>query len=1269
MKTKLFIIFFSLGLLCSTGTAQTLSRRLEGFRIGRIDYTATDSIYFIGFEGAIYQAENGQLPVYSERLDWDPLWQNPEVRLTKMIFDRFDELSQERIPDLENIGDAITVTSRIAYEKKKPGLSFSFVPIRKDPLLGGFEKLVSFEIEITTNPLSAFVRQANHRVYSPSSLMADGAWYKIAIKETGMYRITSQQLSEMGIPVSSIDPRNVRLFGYGGRMLPENSGDSRYDDMLENSIYVSGEEDGRFDPQDYILFYGEGPVTWKYNYYSENFEHTSHLYADESYYFITCDLGPGKRISPVESITEPATDQVNSFNDYASHEVDNVNLIKSGREWLGEVFDVVTEYPFLFEFANIDKSTPVKIETSLVARSTVSSSFRVQAADEVRVVSISPVLSSYNSLYARGAVTTMEFLPSMPQVNITLKYTKTTAASVGWLNYLEVNARRMLQFTGDQLLFRDARSSGPGKIAEFTLSNASAAVTVWDVTNRADVRAVQPKMSGSDLVFRLRTDSIREFVAFSGNVFPAVSFIQKVDNQDLHSTGTYDYIIIAPEVFLEPAERLAQFHRDHNGLSAVVVPLARVYNEFSSGMQDITAIRDFVKMIYDRAGEGNGPKYLLLFGDGSYDNKDRLSGNTNLIPTYQSVESFSPVISYVTDDYFGCLDDGEGTGENDMLDIGVGRLPVATLNEANVAVDKIIHYAASSSKVMGDWRNVVCFVADDEDSNIHIDDADNLADYLDTTYPVLNVTKIYLDSYVQASTPGGQRYPDVNQAINDQVGKGALIVNYTGHGGEVGWAHERVLELADINSWTNYDRMPVFVTATCEFSRFDDPGRTSAGEWVFLNPGGGGLALFTTTRATFGSPNYTLNKSFYVYAFQKIQGRFPTMGDIILYSKRQSGSDNNGRKFVLLGDPAQRLAYPEYTIVATAINSVPTGSQPDTIHALSSVTVTGEVRETSGKIATGFNGTLNTTVFDKSQTVQTLANDGGNPYGYAIQKSILYKGKSEVMNGEFSLTFIVPKDIAYRYDFGKISFYAEDGTVDANGHYNNLIIGGFDDQATDDLTGPTINLFMNNVYFRDGGITDENPVLLALVTDESGINTVGNGIGHDIIAVMDENNDELKVLNDYYRADLNTYQSGVITYPYFNLPEGKHQIRLKVWDAFNNSSEAIIHFVVKNGENMTLEDPLNYPNPFSDKTWFTYELNHHSEKMEVDILIFNTIGQMVRSISRVVYANGYRPEPIEWDGRDQNGALLCGGLYVYRIRVRAENGATSENSNKLVIIR
>lgn len=1269
MKQKLLfiVLWLASGLLPYMIHAQ--QRQLEGFGLRKIIYPGGDSVTLIGFQGANYRESTGELPVYAERLEWNTQWSNPEVRLTNMIFETLEGADASRIPDLSGIGDEISVATTIAYEKKEPFLTFSFIPIRQNILLGIFEALVSFDIEIVSQPLPFSSTRSASRTYRSSSLMASGEWYKLAVHQTGIHQITYGQLQEMGINVASIDPRNIRVFGYGGKMLPENSGEPRYDDMMENAIFVYGEQDGRMDPQDYILFYGQGPVTWKYNPLKQAFEHTNHLYSDEIYYFLTTDLGTGKRMEPLANTTAEATDLVTTFSDYASHEVDQVNLIKSGRIWLGEVFDVVTEYHFPFEFPNIDRNTPVRVKTQLAARSTINSSFRIQAGSEVQIASITAVSSNYNSQYARETTNTFEFLPESSQVNVSIKYNKTTSVSSGWLNYLEINARRLLRLTGDQMAFRDAISAGPGHVAEFVLSDASPPVFIWDVTNPVNALQVVAKSEGADLIFRVYSDSIREFIAFNGNSFLQATFIEKLANQNLHAIGPVDYIIITPEVFLEQANRLAGFHAENNGLSTVVVNLHQIYNEFSSGVQDITAIRDFVKMIYDRAATGEEPRYLLLFGDGSYDNRDRLDGNTNMIPTYQSYESYHPITSYVTDDYFGLLDDGEGTSENDMLDIGVGRLPVVTYEEAVVAIDKIIHYATPSSDVMGDWRNVVTFVADDEDSNIHFIQAENLAKYVDSVYTEYNVNKIYLDSYTQVSTPGGQRYPEVNNAINEQVEKGSLIINYTGHGGEVGWAHERVLELSDINSWTNFDQMPVFVTATCEFSRFDDPARTSAGEYVFLNPAGGGLALFTTTRATFGSPNYNLNKSFYTYAFRKIQGSFPTMGDIILNSKRQSGSDNNGRKFILLGDPAQRLAYPEMEVVTTSINSLPMGSEPDTIRALSTVSIQGEIQDTDGLKMTGFNGTIHTTIFDKAQTIVTQGNDGGNTIPFKLQKSILYKGKTTVTNGSFELSFIVPKDIAYNYDHGKMSFYAENGTLDANGYNNDIIIGGFDKTVAPDVTGPVIRLFMNNEYFRDGGITDENPVLLAHVEDESGINTVGNGIGHDIVAVLDNNTDDLKVLNDFYQADLNTYKSGVIAYPYVNLSPGPHQIRLKVWDAFNNSSEAEIHFIVKDSGEMVMEDLQNYPNPFNERTWFTYELNQYGQEMEAEIMIFNTSGQLVYSRIGKMDGNGFRPEPIEWDGRDQNGNLLKRGLYIYRIRVSLSGGKATEKSSKLIIIR
>jgi hypothetical protein len=1270
VKFAIILLLFLQTFICSKAQDAESRTDILWKDIFSYKFSDLDSVPVLMFEGANYFEETGTLPVYFKRVPLEKAGSGYKVLLKNLIFEDLPEADASLWPELANLKDFISVNTTVSYERRNPFLKFSFVPIRKNGFLGNYEKLVSFTVEIIPVPgqeNGSEVRTV--RSYAQASVLSSGNWYRMAVQNTGIHIISYQQLSAMGINPAAIDPRNIRIYGNGGGMLPENTSVARYDDLAENTIQVVGEEDGRFDSGDYILFYGESPVSWTYNPLKQQFEHTNHLYSDRTYYFLTADLGPGKRISPEENTTSQITDQVSSFNDFATHELDQVNLIKSGRQWFGELFDMITEYTVPFEFPNIDQNSTVYLKAGLVARSTAVSSFTVNADGHVVTTSVTSISTSYNSQYAKKAVAVNEFLPSGPAVNVKVRYNKSTSSSIGWLDFIELNVRRHLIMSGDQMSFRDVQSIGNGKVSEFTVGNGAGDVKIWEVTDPVNVRLVDATLSGGNLVYRLATDILREFIAFNGKSYYSPEFTESVVNQNLHGLGQTDLIIVSHPLFLEQARALGQHHADLDGLRFIVVTPQEIYNEFSSGAQDISAIRDFVKMFYDRSPSGNEPRYLLLFGDGSYDNMNRMPSNTNFIPTYQSDESLYPVASYVTDDYYGFLDDGEGTNESDMLDIGVGRLPVASIEEAQAAVDKIFHYSIPSDKVMGDWRNNVCFIADDEDSNIHFIQAEGMANYVDTAYPDYNVNKIYLDSYKQISTPGGERYPDVNKAINDQVEQGTLIINYTGHGGEVGWAHERILEISDINNWRNFDNMPVFVTATCEFSRFDDPGRVSAGEYVFLNPHGGGLALFTTSRATFGTPNYNLNKSFYTFAFNKIDGNFPTMGDIIMLSKRESGSDNNGRKFVLLGDPAQRLAYPRENIITSTVNYRAVSSEPDTLCALSEVIITGMITDDQGRMISDFNGTIHTSVFDKPLVISTLANDGDQPRTFEIRKSLLYKGKTTVTDGEFSLNFIVPKDIAYKYGNGKISYYAENGITDANGYNDNIIIGGFNKNITLDQIGPEIKLFMNDEYFHDGGMTNENPVLLAIVDDESGINTVGNGIGHDITAILDDKNEDIKVLNDFYESDLNTYKSGSVRYPFFGLSEGHHQIKFKIWDVFNNSSEETINFVVRGSDSFTIGDMINYPNPFRDYTNFSFEHNNADQILDVTIDIFSITGQRVKTIRSSGYAEGYRIAPIRWDGTDDNGFRLRAGIYLYRTEIRSNGGEYAEKSAKLVIYR
>jgi len=626
--------------------------------------------------------------------------------------------------------------------------------------------------------------------------------------------------------------------------------------------------------------------------------------------------------------------------------------------------------------------------------------------------------------------------------------------------------------------------------------------------------------------------------------------------------------------------------------------------------------------------------------------------------------------SLVSDDYYGLLDAAEGTWSGiELVDIAIGRLPVKTQEEANNVVNKILNYNTNSS--MKEWRNNLVFIGDDEDGNLHMRQSDQLATMVDTGYKDFNVNKIFFDAFTQESTPGGTRYPDVTKAINKAVESGSLVVNYTGHGGEVGWAHERVLTVKEVNSWENTSEsgFPLFVTATCEFSRFDDPARTTAGELVLLNPGGG-IGLLTTVRLVYASPNFELNKTFYEELFLPVNGVMPTMGELFMSIKNNSSNigDRNNRNFTLLGDPALRLAYPIHDVKTTKINGSSI-SLSDTIKSLGKVTISGEVQDDNGIKLTGFNGVIFPIVFDKTKQVNTLNNDGNGVFTFDLQTSKLFKGKVSVVNGDFSYTFVVPKDISYNYGQGKLSYYAENQNEDANGFYTDFYIGGTAaDYEVDDI-GPEVALFMNDENFVFGGMTDDSPILLANITDIHGINMVGNGIGHDIVAVLDGNTDESFILNDFYEADLNSYQAGKIVFPLSDLKEGRHSLKLKVWDVYNNSSEATIEFVVVNTRDIQLERVYNYPNPFTTYTEFWFEHNQPGKQLFAQVQIFTVSGKLVKTLEQHILNEGYRSTSITWDGLDQYGDRIGRGVYVYRLKVRTENFSVAEKYQKLVILR
>lgn len=1241
------------------------------------------SITYFYFKGAIYNDNN--LPLFNDffNVESENIVINTEIK--NAIYKELNTDEIKNIEHLEDILPEIKINTRISVEKKIPFGVILFVPLRKNEKSGKIEKLISADLISSLKTIHD--KTTATTFYASNSILATGNWYKFNVVEDGIYIIDFQSLVNAGIDPSTIDPRNIRIYGNGGGMLPEANTSFRYDDLVENSIFVYGQDDGVFNTGDYILFYGQSPHRWKYNSANHRYIHYTHLYSDVNSYFLSTNLGLGKRTSDRMSVNLTPTNTVNTFDDFQFWDLDSINLMKSGSVWYGKTFDIINSYSFPFSFPDRDVSQDVNMKISVAARSTATSTFNVNANGTTSSVIVGTIISGYSSEYAKASLLNTNFKSSSSAVNVTISYNKPNSTALGWLDYIELNVRRNLVNGSNQLRFRDMLSTGVGKISDFRISNMTSDVVIWDVTDPTNAKRQLFNLNSNIASFIVPSDTLHEFVAYSSSNYLRPVFSGVVSNQNLHAIGQIDMAIISPAKFLGEANRLASFHRTNDNYKVTVVSPDQIYNEFSSGAQDVGAIRAFMKMFYDRAtSQTDQPKYLLLFGDGSFDNRGRMPTNTNYIPTYQSANSLNPTASFVTDDYFGMLDNSEGNSSFGLIDIGIGRFPVQKDEDAKMAVDKSIHYAAKynllskatdcalSTEVsnFADWKNLICFIADDEDNGLHLNQADQIATFVDTTFTNYNIDKIYCDAYPQQTTPGGQRYPDVTNAINNRVARSAFIINYTGHGGEIGWGHERYLNISDITSWTNSYALPIFITATCEFSRFDDPDRTSAGELVFLNENGGGVCLFSTTRLVYSSSNFELNKEFNNYVFRRINGQPPALGDVMRLAKRgtdPSGTNTNNRNFTLLGDPGLKLSFPQYGVNTGVINNNPP-SFSDTIKALSKVKIGGYITDENGQKKTNFNGIIYPSIYDKASTVVTLGNDPTSPkIPFKLQKNLLYKGKVSVSNGDFSFSFVVPKDISYSYGKGRISYYSENGSIDAAGNCEQFIIGGSDNTAPTDNEGPSVNLFLNNDKFAFGGVTNENPIILAILADTNGINTVGNGIGHDIVAILDGNTEKTIVLNDYYESDLNSYQKGKVRYPLKNLAEGKHNLKLKVWDTYNNSSETYTEFYVSKSQNLKIDHVLNYPNPFSTQTSFFFEHNQPCCQLEVQIKIYTIGGKLVKTIDKTVETNGFRIDPILWDGLDDYGDRIGRGVYIYYLKVKATNGSIADKYEKLVIIR
>ena len=1215
-----------------------------------------------------YTGTRASVPVYFGKL-------NGSLRISILAVAAEVVPAEERAAlELSDWPTDFEVSQQNVTIKKQQQTHYQVKAVRRNASNGQLERLISFTVGTTaTNNL--VTSQAASQVYASNSVLSSGNWYKIGVARDGMYRLSASTLSSMGLSPGSFDPRNLRVYGNGGGMLPEANAVFRRDDLVENPIFVFGESDGSFDANDYVLFYGEGAHKWRFNAANGQYQHEYNLYADTNYYFITVAGAPGQRVQNLAA-PGPATNTATSYDAITQHQSDERNLIRSGRKWYGELFDLDLSRNFSFQLPNLITSEPIRIRTAVAARSLgAASSFVVRAnGSVVNTIPINAVTSYYLDNFMREAMVDATYAANSNNITINLTYNKPNNFSQGWLDYIELQGRADLNMNGQtgSFIFSDKNSVAVGQRTQFDVAGINTSHEVWDVTDLANTRRMALTSSARGAAFVAATDSLRTFMVFTGANFPAPILVEQVGNQNLHASANIDMVIIAPSAFLNQANQLASLHQQRDNITSLVVTPMQVYNEFSSGRQDITAIRALVKMLYDRAASGEEPRFLLLLGSASYDYKHRLAGNANWVPTFQSPNSNDPLLSYCADSYFGLLDDSEGAfavNGSDRMDVAIGRLPAKNAQQAQQMVDKIRGYLDAGNS--GDWKNQILLVADDEDGNLHLDDTEIMAAHINAKYPVGRIQKVYFDAYRQVSRPGGTRFPEVNRDINARMNLGALIVGYMGHGGINGWAEERVLTIPEIQAWNSGSKLPMMLTATCEFTRYDNPTFTSAGEWVLLNPVGGAIALMTTTRVTFTNFNFSLSTRVYRdELFRRSASGYQTLGEVFMNASNPELSAVNTRNFCLLGDPALTLAYPEEVAEVASINNVQVNPVPDTLRALARVTITGDMRDRAGQLLNNFTGVLTPTVLDKPSQINTLVNDAGSRLTtYSEYRNVIYRGRATISNGQWSFTFIVPRDIAYNYGFGRINLHATNNLTDAAGDFRNVIVGGTDTNFLPDAIGPEIKLYMNDRSFVNGGITNQSPLFFAQLSDISGINTVGSGIGRDITLIRNQEINSPIILNQFYEASLDDYTRGEIRYPFFQLEPGNYGLSMKVWDVHNNSGEASLDFVVAEDAKLAIDNLLNYPNPFTTNTTFHFDHNRPNQPLEAILQVYTVSGKLVKSIQQTVLTPGFHANQLHWDGLDDFGDRIGRGVYIYRLRLRSPEGESVQETEKLVILR
>ena len=1110
------------------------------------------------------------------------------------------------------------------------------------------------------------------------SVLSENTWYRLSVTQEGAHQLDYATLQGMGIDMGSLNPSQIRLFGNPSGALPEKNADSRPDDLTEMAICVTGADDGSFDEGDVVLFYGQEPTRWVLvDSDKDTYRRERNYYSDTTYYYLCVDSGvDGLRVGEKPTLSvENTTAVISDFPDFVWHEEELFSPYSIGQNWFGERIsseDSSLVVPFVFP--NLVKNKYLRIYSRVLGRIEKDKYLHYNAWVNDNHVADNVSIKYYgNHEYGNLSTINKQIVLDSDTAVFELSFVPVSGASL-YLDYVEIYGWRQLKRWGNNFLFRLMPSQFGDDRTAIWVQNVNADFWLWDVSSPLCPVMQDAVLSADNLVFATDERTEKRFVLFKPtSAYPVASW-SALPNQNLHAITAADNLILTSPIFLEQAQALADYHAAKDDLTSIVVDVNEIYNEFSTGTPDPTGIRDFVRMVYLRSS--GQLKYLTLFGRASFDFRNINGYGQNYVPTYETMESPQNELSFATDDFFALMDDNEGMNSDGRVDIGVGRISVSTVEEAETMLRKIKHYD-DLSVMHGEWKTDLLLLADDEATSYV-----NCSERIDTTVysrcPALTGKKLYCGAYPLQSTSSGTTNPGANADLQRAFDQGMLALFYVGHGGVRGLTGESVFANADIAALTNYDKMPFVYTATCEFTKYDNPLLVSAGEQLFLNPHGGCVALFSTCRPTYGDKNDYLTRALVPVLLQRDDNGMPLRyGDIIRLAKRnlinypnQNNPTNSYNiRFLFLGDPLQRFSMPQKNIAVTKINGMEVGDNSHVeLHAMSMVTMEGDVRDVSGRIDAGFNGTMWVRFYDQKTKVVVKFSDNSTKKVY-YHKDVLYQGQVSVTAGKFSVSFQIPKEIKPGEGMPRFSFYAYDSIrgIDAMGKFDELILGGTDPAMVPDDEGPKITFYWNTPDFENGQLVEHQGVLYADLYDAQGIYHYGYSLGRDIVMNSNLAAYNHLVLNDQYEPAMNDFRRGRIVLPLSDLEPGTYEFTLKVWDTQDNASEASLWFVVD--DNLFLSQVRNYPNPFNEETRITMTHIGEDGDFDVDVEIFDIMGRPVQHLYKKVYANHGVIEPILWNGCDYSGTPLRSGIYVYRLTMTDETGYFRTVSQRMIIQR